>query len=429
MLEWNRLSKNQLADYVDLNLTLDQQAERVIEIVTDIMFTDDVIENERKSTGFSYHWRKMDDDSLIHFISINMTLLDQAKDVYNNNLGSKVLTEDVKDLIDEIIDEFSLTNMIDDVVFMIAKHLKYDEIVNMCLTNSQFVKLCESRIFWITYLKDVHDITGVNDLDIDLLKRGVKFIETKYDHEGFNRIDEDLYIFVKRLYWPENYFNPDNFINLIKLSLGSDTQELDLSNLVNLQVLYLNNNHHDLNFSNLVNLHYLNLGSNDKELDLSKLVNLRKLSLGLNNNQDLDFSKLVNLNTLYLGRNNQDLDLSKLINLHTLYLVHNNQDLDLSKLVKLYALYLGHNDQDLDLSNLNNLHILDLGNNNQELDFSKLSNLDYLYLGHNNQELDLSKLVKLTTLILGYHNRDLILPDSERLDVYNYKIFEWNRLR
>ncbi len=110
MLEWNRLSENQLTDYVNLNLTLDEQAERVIEIIENVVFTEDVIETERKSTGFSYNWRNMDDDSLIYFILLNITLLDQAKDVYTNNLGLKSLTNDVKDLIDESINEFSLTN-------------------------------------------------------------------------------------------------------------------------------------------------------------------------------------------------------------------------------------------------------------------------------------------------------------------------------
>ena len=110
MLEGNRLSENQLTDYVNLNLTLDEQAERIIEIVTDVIFTDDVIENERKSSEFSYNWREMDDDLLIYFISINMTLLDQAKDIYNNNLGLMLKTDEVKALIHETIDEFSLTN-------------------------------------------------------------------------------------------------------------------------------------------------------------------------------------------------------------------------------------------------------------------------------------------------------------------------------
>ena len=206
MLEWSRLSDHQLADYIDINLTLDQQAERVIEIVEDVILTDE----------YSYDWESK--DSLIYFISLNMTLLDQAKDIYNNNLGSMLKTDEVKALIEETIDEFSLTNMIDDIVFVIAKHLNYDEIINMCLTSSQFVNLCKSRYFWITYLKDVHDIIGVNDLDIDLLKRGVKFIEIEISKgrrideylgrylvrsrsyvNGFHWIDEDLHIFVKRL--------------------------------------------------------------------------------------------------------------------------------------------------------------------------------------------------------------------------------------
>ena len=271
MLEWSRLSDDQLADYVDLNLTLDQQVERVIEIVEYVIFTDDINE-------FSYDLESIDNNSLIYFISINMTLLDQAKDIYTNNLGSMSITDDIEALIDETIDKFSLTNMINDVVFMIAKHLKYDEIVNMCSMSSQFVKLCKSKIFWIMYLKDVHDIIGVSNLDIDLLKEGVKFIETNRIHR-FHWIDEDLHIFVKRLFDPENDFNPDNFINLHELKLMNNNQMLDLSKLVNLRILDLGYNNQELNLSKLVNLYELNLAHNNQELDLSELVNLNILDL------------------------------------------------------------------------------------------------------------------------------------------------------
>ena len=66
----------------------------------------------------------------------------------------------------------------------------------MCLTSPKFVNLGKSRYFWIDYLKDIHEITGVNDLDIDLLKECVRFIlNLKTDFIDFIQLMK-IYIFL-----------------------------------------------------------------------------------------------------------------------------------------------------------------------------------------------------------------------------------------
>ena len=204
------------------------------------------------------------------------------------------------DLMNDETNQLNLTDLVDDVVFTIAKNLKYDEIVNMCLINSQFVNLFESKYFWITYLKDVYDITGVNDLDLSTLKEGVQLAEyiaeryTSYNsYISYNQIDKNLYAFVKIFKMPDFDINLENFINLHHLNLG-DNQIDDISSLTKLETLYLK-------FNNQIN----------------------------------DINSLTKLVTLYSGNNNQITDISNLVNLEQLYLEQNTKELNINGLVKL----------------------------------------------------------------------------------------------
>ena len=274
MLEWNLLDDNQLSQYIHLNLTLDEQAERIITLDNDVILIDDVLENERENARFSYDWSRMSINSISKFISFNITLLDQAKDIYTNNLGKMLKTDDVKVLMHETVDKFSgltdLTDLVDDVVFIIAKHLNYDGIVSMCLTSYQFVNLCKSKIFWLNYLKDIHEIMNVYDLDIDLLKEGVQFIERcVYDWgckwvNGFHWIENPgMYAFVTKLSSPQNDINFEDFVNLQHLFLAEryinyQDLEIDFSKLTNLHTLKFGEYNQVLNLDHLINLHILN---------------------------------------------------------------------------------------------------------------------------------------------------------------------------
>ena len=131
-----------------------------------------------------------------------------------------------------------LTDLAAEVIFMIAKHLKYDDIISMCLTKSEFSDFCESKYFWITYLEDVHDITGVNDLDIDLLKRGVQFIEAgpmSY-FNGHHPIDEDLRVFTK-VWRNNNITNIDHLPHPHVLYLGRNNKITNITQLPSLHEL------------------------------------------------------------------------------------------------------------------------------------------------------------------------------------------------
>ena len=240
MLDWDSLSEDQLLQYISKNLTLDEVAERVYN-KDDVLipeFIDSINKSENKEEIgqseddiFTLKWSELSYDNFLKFVELNTTYKDVAKDIYENNLGNRELTHDIIDLIDNKVSavKSKYGYLIYDTVIVIASHLKYNDIINLCDSGILTIDLCSDRDFWLYYLRKVYSINNIsNDRTLDNIIEGILILE---QNEMVDYSDDNDTIIIEK--YPE-------FIRI--LDLNRNTQVNNLDNLINLQELYLGDN-------------------------------------------------------------------------------------------------------------------------------------------------------------------------------------------
>ncbi len=266
MIDWEILTQKQLIDYIDSNLSLPEQAERVYDIDNIIIPT--YVEVLLLSSSYSLSevsWSNLTIDQLGNFIRLNITLQDQAKDIFYNRLGNKELTPSVVSLIDRRIAyiETNFTDLVYDTIKVISSYLSYKDIINLCESGVILRDMCSDKLFWIYYTKEVYDIKLPFNTTIEDISEGIQLTEIS----NKQMISVDRY---SRKY--------DPFI------------------------LWLNLTEKNINFEHLSHLHTLHLDRNDKSLDLSPLINLNTLYTGTDNSE-INIGTLINLRILVLEGN------------------------------------------------------------------------------------------------------------------------------